>query len=212
MADDLVSTLVDLKEEEALRIVGKRLDEGEEPMKILDDAREALVIVGQRYSDGEYFIPDMVYAGEIVESITQLVKPKLADTATGESQKVGKVIIGTVAGDIHDIGKNIVVFMLDINGFEVFDLGVDAPAQAFVDKISETGAKVVGLSGFLTLSFDSMKETVQAIEKAGLREKVKIMVGGGVLDDSVREYVGADSFGRFAGDAVAIAKDWTGGE
>jgi len=211
MAEDLVGKLVELKEEEALQIVRKRLDEGEDPMKILDDAREALVIVGQRYSDGEYFIPDMLYAGEIVEALTQIVKPKLAET-TGEAEKLGKVIIGTVAGDIHDIGKNIVVFMLDINGFEVIDLGVDVPTQAFVDKISETGAPVVGLSGFLTLSFDAMKDTVQAIEEAGLRDKVKIMVGGGVLNDSVSDYVGADSFGRFAGDAVALAKRWTGGE
>ncbi|MBN2026624.1 MAG: cobalamin-dependent protein [Actinobacteria bacterium] len=212
MAEDLVSKLVELKEEEALQIVRKRLDEGEDPMKILDDAREALVIVGQRYSDGEYFIPDMLYAGEIVEALTRMVKPKLAEGAGGEAEKLGKVIIGTVAGDIHDIGKNIVVFMLDVNGFEVIDLGVDVPTQAFVDKISETGAPVVGLSGFLTLSFDSMKDTVQAIVEAGLRDKVKIMVGGGVLNDSVSEYVGADSFGRFAGDAVALAKKWTGGE
>ena len=212
MAEDLVSKLVDLKEEEALQIVRKRLDEGDDPMKILDDAREALVIVGRRYSDGEYFIPDMLYAGEIVEALTRMVKPKLAESAGGEAEKLGKVIIGTVAGDIHDIGKNIVVFMLDVNGFEVIDLGVDVPAQAFVDKISETGAPVVGLSGFLTLSFDSMKDTVQAIEEAGLRGKVKIMVGGGVLNDAVSDYVGADSFGRFAGDAVSLAKKWTGGE
>jgi len=212
MAEDLVGKLVELKEEEALQIVRKRLDEGGDPMKILDDAREALVIVGQRYSDGEYFIPDMLYAGEIVETLTQMVKPKLAEATGGEAERLGKVIIGTVAGDIHDIGKNIVVFMLDINGFEVIDLGVDVPTQAFVDKISETGAQVVGLSGFLTLSFDAMKDTVQAIEEAGLRDKVKIMVGGGVLNDSVSDYVGADSFGRFAGDAVSLAKRWTGGE
>jgi len=212
MADNLLSTLVDLKEEEALQIVRKRLDGGEDPMKILDDAREALVIVGQRYSDGEYFIPDMVYAGEIVDSITQLVKPKLADKAPSEIKRLGKVVIGTVAGDIHDIGKNIVVFMLEVNGFEVFDLGIDVPAQKFVDKIVETGAPVIGLSGFLTLSFDSMKETVKAIKDAGLRDKVKVMVGGGVLDDSVREYVSADAFGRFAGDAVSIAKRWVEGE
>ena len=103
MAEDLVGKLVELKEEEALQIVRKRLDEGEDPMKILDDAREALVIVGQRYSDGEYFIPDMLYAGEIVEVLTQIVKPKLAESAGGEAKKLGKVIIGTVAGDIHDL-------------------------------------------------------------------------------------------------------------
>jgi len=111
-----------------------------------------------------------------------------------------------------DFGKDIVTFMLDVNGFDVYDLGVDVPADKFVDKLKEVEGKVVALSGFLTLSFDSMKETVQAIKDAGLRDKVKVMVGGGTLDETVREYVGADAFGRFAGDAVSLAKNWLGGK
>jgi len=211
MADDLVGALVELKEDEAKEMVRKRLEGGEDPLKILDDAREALVVVGQRYSDGIYFIPDMVYAGEIVKDITELVKPRLSQES-GKAKTIGKVVIGTVKGDIHDIGKNIVVFMLDINGFEVFDLGVDVSPDAFVEKVKETGTEVVGLSGFLTLSYDSMKDTVKAIEDAGLRDKVKIMIGGGTLNDSVREYAGADAFGCFAGEAVKLAKQWAGGE
>jgi len=210
MAKDLVSTLADLKEEEVLEIAQKRLDSGEDPLKILGDARKAVAIVGQRYQDGEYFIPELVYAGEMLKAIVEMVKPKLAKGA--EVKRLGKVIIGTVAGDIHDIGKDIVTFMLDVNGFEVYDLGVDVPAEEFVDKIKEVEPEVVGLSGFLTVSFDSMKETVQSIKDAGLRDKVRIMVGGGTLDDTVREYVGADAFGRFAGDAVSLAKEWIGGK
>jgi len=210
MAEDLVSILADLKEEEVLALVQKQLDEGQDPMEILNNSRKAVAIVGQRYQTGEYFIPELVYSGEILKAIVEMVKPKLSDSA--EIKRLGKVIIGTVAGDIHDIGKDIVTFMLDVNGFEVYDLGVDVPAQLFVDKIKETGAPVVGLSGFLTLSFDSMKETVAAIKAAGLRDKVKIMVGGGTLDEKVGEYVGADSFGRFAGDAVSMAQKWIGGK
>jgi len=193
-----------------LAIAQKRLDSGEDPLKILGDARKAVAIVGQRYQDGEYFIPELVYSGEMLKAIVEMVKPKLAKGA--EVERLGKVIIGTVAGDIHDIGKDIVTFMLDVNGFEVYDLGVDVPAKEFVNKIKEVEPEVVGLSGFLTVSFDSMKETVQSIKDAGLRDKVRIMVGGGTLDDTVREYVGADAFGRFAGDAVSLAKEWIGGK
>jgi len=210
MAKDLVSTLADLKEEEVLEIAQKRLDSGEDPLKILGDARKAVAIVGQRYQDGEYFIPELVYSGEMLKAIVEMVKPKLAKGA--EVERLGKVIIGTVAGDIHDIGKDIVTFILDVNGFEVYDLGVDIPAEEFVDRIKEVKPEVVGLSGFLTVSFDSMKETIQSIKDAGLRDKVKIMIGGGTLDDTVREYVGADAFGRFAGDAVSLAKEWIGGK
>jgi 5-methyltetrahydrofolate--homocysteine methyltransferase len=209
MAKDLVKTLADLKEKEAVKIVEDRLSAGEDPLKILDDARRAVEIVGKRFSDGEYFIPDLVYAGEILKSITERVKPKIAKGA--EVKRRGKVIVGTVAGDIHDIGKDIVVFMLDVNGFEVFDLGIDVPAQKFVDTIKKTGSTVVGLSGFLTLAFDSMKETVEAVKKAGLRDKVKIMIGGGQIDDQVKAFAGADAYGKDAMAAVTLAKGWIGG-
>src|SRR4030042_4369517 len=196
MAKDLVKTLADLKEKEALKIVEDRLKTGEDPLKILDDARRAVEIVGKRFSDCEYFIPDLVYSGEILKGITEMVKPKL--TKAAEVKRLGKVVLGTVSGDIHDIGKDIVAFMLDISGFEVYDLGVDVPAQKFVEKVKETKASIVGLSGFLTLAFDNMKETIEAIKKAGLRDQVKIMVGGGVIDDQIRNYTGADAYGRAA--------------
>ncbi len=208
MAANLVNALADLKEEEALKIVKDRLDTGEEPLKILDDARKGMEIVGKRFSDSEYFIPDLVYSGEILKGVTELVKPKLAKAAEGK--KLGKVVFGTVAGDIHDIGKDIVVFMLDVNGFEVYDLGVDVPVQKFVDKIKETGAPIVGLSGFLALAFDSMKDTVEAIKKAGLRDRVKIMIGGGQMSDEIKKYTGADAYGKDAMAGVTLAKKWVG--
>jgi methanogenic corrinoid protein MtbC1 len=210
MADDLVKALVDLEEKEVLRIVEERLSTGENPLKILDDSRYALEIVGKRFEAGEYFIPELVYSGEILREITEMVKPKL--TGAAQVKRLGKFVIGTVAGDIHDIGKNIVAFMLDVNGFEVYDLGIDVPAQKFVETIGETKAEIVGLSGFLTLAFDSMKETVGAITAAGLRDKVKIMIGGGQIDDEVRKYAGADAYRPDAMAAVSLAKEWVGGK
>jgi len=165
-------------------------------------------IVGKRFANSEYFIPDLIYSGEILKEITDLVRPKL--TKAAEVKRLGKVVFGTVAGDIHDIGKDIVVFMLDVNGFEVYDLGVDVPAQKFVEKVKESGAPIVGLSGFLTLAFDSMKETIEAIKAAGLRDGVKIMIGGGQISEEIRKYTGADAFGKDAMTGVTLAKKWAG--
>jgi len=210
MAEDLVRMLADLKEKEALRIVEEKLSAGEDPFKILEDSQNAMGIVGKRFADGEYFIPDLVYSGEILKEINDMVKPKLAKAA--EVKRLGKVIIGTVAGDIHDIGKDIVVFMLDVNGFEVYDLGVDVPAQKFVEKIRETEARIVGLSGFLTLAFDSMRGTIEDIRAAGLRDKVKIMIGGGQIDNEIKKYTGADAYGPDAMAGVSLAKEWIRGK
>jgi len=208
MLGDLVNALADLKEKEALEIAQDRLSAGDEPLSILNDARRAMETVGKRFENSEYFIPDLIYSGEILKEITDMVKPKLTQSA--EVKRLGKVVLGTVAGDIHDIGLNIVDFMLDVNGFEVYNLGIDQPAPNFVDKIKETGATIVGLSGFLTLAFDSMKETVEVIKAAGLRDKVKIMIGGGQIDEEIRKYTGADAYGKDAMIGVLLAKQWIG--
>jgi methanogenic corrinoid protein MtbC1 len=207
----LVQLLSDLKESEALSYVQEALDKGTAPAVLLDEAKEGMAIVGERFSKGEYFIPDLIFSGEILKGIVALLEPKLKGEHGEEVKKLGKVIIATVEGDIHDIGKDLVVFMLDVNGFEVIDLGIDVPVQTIVDKLKETNAPVVGLSGFLTLAFDSMKRTVDAIAAAGLRDKVKIMIGGGQIDDQVKEYTGADAYGLDAMDAVKLAKQWIGG-
>ncbi|NIS68644.1 MAG: methionine synthase [Proteobacteria bacterium] len=209
MAEDLVTFLSDLKEQDALRVTEERLNAGEDALRILDDTRKAMQIVGWRFSEGKYFIPDLVYSGKILERITEMVKPKLSRKPEGEH--LGKVVIGTVAGDLHDIGKNLVAFMLDVNGFNVYDLGVDVTPQAFVDKIREVEPEVVGLSGFLTSVYKVMKDTVDAIEAAGLRDTVKIVIGGGVMDDEVRRFCGADAYRPDAMAAVALAKEWIGG-
>jgi len=211
MSGELAKLLSDLKEPEALAFVEKALGEGINPMDLLGDAKEGMGIVGQRFADEDYFIPDLVFSGEILKRIVQMLEPHIKSDEGEEDKRLGKVIIGTVAGDIHDIGKDLVTFMLDVSGFEVFDLGIDVPVQKFVDTIKETDSKVVGLSGFLTLAFDSMKETVDAIREAGLRDDVKIMIGGGQMDEQVRNFTGADAYGKDAMEAVKLAQGWIGG-
>jgi 5-methyltetrahydrofolate--homocysteine methyltransferase len=209
MSGDLVNLLADLKEDEVLALVKKRLDAGDDPLKILDDTSKGMEIVGKRFAAGEYFLPELVYSGEVLKQVNAILKPKLGK-ATAKAKKLGKVVIGTVAGDIHDIGLNIVDFMLDVNGFEVTNLGVDVPKEKFVDAMKKTGAPVLGLSGFLTPAFDAMKETVEAMDKAGLRKNIKIMIGGGQMDDEVRKYAKADAYGKDAMAAVTLTKKWIG--
>lgn len=206
MSGELMEAIAELEEKEALRLTKEKLDRGEEPSLILDESRSGMEIVGKRFSEGTYFLPELIFSAEILKEITEIVKPRLKKDV--QAKRLGKVIIGTVAGDIHDIGKDIVVFMLDVNGFEVYDLGVDVPPKRFVEKIRETNAPVVGLSGFLTLAFDSMKETVDVIRAAGLRDNVKIMIGGGQIDEEIKKYTGADAYGKDAMAAVSLAKAW----
>jgi len=208
MSGDFANLLADLKEDEVLKLTKQRIESGEDPIKILEDSREGMGVVGKRFADGEYFLPELVFSGELLKQVTELVKPHLKQAV--ETKRLGTIVLGTVAGDIHDIGLNIVDFMLDVNGFEVHNLGVDVPKEKFVDKVKETNAPIVGLSGFLTPAFDAMKETVEAIEKAGLRKDIKIMIGGGQMDDEVRKYARADAFGKDAMAAVALAKQWVG--
>ena len=208
MSKELVNAIADMREEETLKLVKEMVEGGSEPMAILGAAREAMDIVGKRYEEGAYFLPELMLAGEMLNQITDILKPELAKLP--EIKRHGKVLIGTVAGDIHDIGKNIVTFMLDVNGFEVLDLGVDVPPQKFVEAIQDFQPQVVGLSGFLTLAFDAMKETLEAIEAAGLRDKVKIMIGGGQINEDIKKYTGADAYGNDAVAGVSLAKKWAG--
>ena len=210
MLSDLAKAIADLKEEEALRLTKQKLDSGVDPLKIIEDGRNAMEIVGKRFEGGEYFVADLVYSGDILQEIAKIVKPKLTKITT--VKRLGKFVIGTVAGDIHDIGKNIVSLMMDLNGFEVYDLGVDVPSQKFVEKVKEVKPELLGLSGLLTVTYDSMKETIEAIKTAGLRNRVKIIIGGCLVNEKIREYTGADAYGPDAIAAVTLAKKWIRGE
>jgi 5-methyltetrahydrofolate--homocysteine methyltransferase len=205
MSKELIEAITEMREEDAVAITQKLLDGGASPADVLEACREAMGIIGMRFETGESFIPELILAGEILAQISAILKPRLQQA--GESQKLAKIVLGTVQGDIHDIAKDIVGFMLDINGFEVTDLGVDVPPAKFVETVKQTGAKIVGLSGFLTLAFDPMKDTVKALKDAGLTD-VRVMIGGGQIDENIRQYTGADAYGKDAMAAVAIAKSW----
>jgi 5-methyltetrahydrofolate--homocysteine methyltransferase len=206
MSQKLIDAITEMREDDAILITNKLLDGGASPTDILGACKDAMDVIGKRFEDGEAFIPELMLAGEMMTAITEILKPRMAEEAIVE--KLGKIVMGTVQGDIHDIAKDIVVFMLDLNGFEVTDLGVDVPPAKFVETVQETGAKIVGLSGFLTLAYDPMKETVAALKEAGF-EDVKVMIGGGQVDENIRQYTGADAYGKDAMAAVALAKDWT---
>ncbi len=202
MANELALAMADLDEGKVQELVAAGLAAGTSPSQLLDECREGMTLIGQRFETGEYYLSDLIMAGEIFKTAAA----DLAAQGGSSGPTKGKVVMGTVKGDIHDIGKDIVVTMLRGANYEVTDLGVDvAPAQ-FVAAVRETGAPVVGMSGLLTISFDPMKETVAALRAAGL--PVKVMIGGGPVSEQVREYVGADALGADAQSAVTLAGQW----
>ncbi|HUW08215.1 MAG TPA: cobalamin-dependent protein [Anaerolineae bacterium] len=211
MKDKLVAAIADMREDEAYELAQAMLDAGEDPQSVLDASQQGLAIVGDRYEQKEYFLPELIIAGDMLRAIGEKVKPLLHAGAVASEPK-GKVVLGTVAGDIHDIGKDIVGFMLEVNNFQVHDIGVDVSSEAFIAAIKEVQPDVVGMSGFLTLGYDQMRHTVEAIKEAGLRDEVKIMIGGAIMDDGAAAYAGADAYGADASAAVKLVQSWTGGE
>jgi len=208
MTERLMHALVHMKEAEALQRAKQLLEQGTAPLEILDSCSKAMEVVGQRFEKGVYFLPHLMMAGEMLKQISGMIKPFIHEQKIHEPG--GRVLIGTVEGDIHDIGKNIVVFLLEANGFEVRDMGINQKPEKFVQAIQSFQPQVVGMSGLLTLAFDSMKKTVQAIQEAGLREAVRIVIGGGVVTDKIREYSGADAYAPDAMAGVRLVKAWTG--
>lgn len=209
MAKELIKAIVSMDGDEAVRITSNLLEQGVEANSILTDCQTAMEEVGKLFETQDYFLPELIMGGEILKQITEIIKPKLVDTQDNNSKK-GKVLFGTVFGDIHDIGKDIVIFMLETNNYEVVDLGVDVSVDRFVDAIKEEKPDIVGMSGFLTKTFDAMKETIKGIKEAGLRDQVKIMIGGGTVTEDVTAYVSADAYGETAMDAVTLANQWMG--
>lgn len=210
MTESLIHALVEMQEAEALQKAKQLLDEGTDPVNILEACSKAMETVGKRFEQGEYFLPHLIMAGVMLKKIYETIKPLIKEDKTEAGR--GRVLMGTVKGDIHDIGKNIVIFLLEVNGFEVRDIGIDQPPENFVEAIREFQPGVVGMSGLLTLAFDSMKKTVRAIEDAGLREKVRIMIGGAQVTEQVKDYAGADAYGPDALAGVRLVEQWIGGE
>lgn len=200
----ITSLLADLDIENLLDETKKEIANGTDAQTILKWCQEGMTIVGERFGAGEYFVSDLMMSSMIFKQVNQELVPLMEGV---ESESLGKVVLGTVEKDIHDIGKDIVFAMLKSNGFDVIDVGVDAKPEVFVKALKESGAKVLALSCLLTTCYDSIKETVEALNEAGLRDKVKVIIGGGPVDESVVKYSGADTYGPDAQFAVTYCKE-----
>ena len=210
MSTPLNDAILAMDEGGALKIVKDRLDAGEAPEAVLEDAKGAMTVLGEKFACEEVFIPELIMGGEIMKGIAAELKPRITADASAEKRAI--VVIGTVHGDIHDIGKDVVCMMLEVSGYEVHDLGIVVPVDSFIAAIKEHNADIVGLSGLLTLAFDSMKDTIEGIAAAGLRDRVKVMIGGSPVDRQVQDYTGADGWGSDVGVALRLAAEWTGEE
>jgi methanogenic corrinoid protein MtbC1 len=207
--EKLTEAIVEMEEAQAMALTRELLESGTAPMAIFEAYQDALVAVGKRFEKGVYFIPELILSGNMMNEAMEIIKPYLdGQIVRDEREKIGKILMATVEGDIHDIGKNIVSALLDLNGFEVKDLGVDVPIDKIVSEAREFGADIVGLSGLLTLAFDPMKELVDKLEAAGLRQTIKVIIGGGQMDAQVCEYVGADAFVIDAVTGINLCKEW----
>jgi len=194
----------------ALLLVQQALESGLEPMQIIDEGlTPAMHVVGDKFSCGEYFIPHLVMAARAMQSAMKVVEPELKKRHQAV-EGAGTAVIGTVHGDIHEIGKSLVGVMLSANGFQVHDLGVNVPVEAFIAKVQETGAGLVGLSSLLTTTMVVQRKVVQALEGAGLRDRVKVMVGGAPVKQGWADEIGADGYAEDATSAVELAKRLAG--
>jgi methanogenic corrinoid protein MtbC1 len=204
---NIASLIADVDEDKTLAEVRRALSGSADPLSLLEELRQGMSAVGDRFESKEYFLPELILSAEIFKEAIALIEPHLKGRRVSSR---GLVVIGTVQGDIHDIGKNIVATMLRCAGYEVHDLGIDVPPQAFVDKVKETGTGLVAMSGLLTLAFETMKETVGALADAGLRNSVKVIIGGGPVNEKVVEFCGADAYGKDPADAVRLADGFIG--
>ncbi|AOQ24045.1 cobalamin B12-binding domain-containing protein [Neomoorella thermoacetica] len=202
LTDTLSKAMAELEEEQVLAQVKERLGGGVAPLEIVKTLQEGMVEVGNRFQSGEYFLSELIMAGEIMKGAMDILEPHLG----GESgEHKGTIVIGTVKGDIHDLGKNIVIMLLKGAGYKVVDLGVDVPKEKFVEALQETKAPLVGMSVLLTSCQEAMKETIEAIRGAGL--DTKVVIGGNYIDETVKNYVGADYYATTATDGVKVAAE-----
>jgi len=205
--DELINAMTELNEDRALEVVRELMKE-KSAIDIINVAREGMQQVGEKFAAKEFFLADLIFSAEIFQEIMNLLEPELKSGE--ETSYIGKVVIGTVKNDIHDIGKNIIVSLLRAAGFDVVDLGVDVPSEKFVEAVKKENPQVLGLSGLLTIAIDEMKKTIEAIQANGLRDEIRIIVGGGPIDESVRSYVGADASCRDAVEGVRLIKEFLG--
>lgn len=206
---ELGRALVELDEDLVNKIVKQKIDAGESPLNIIKELNEGMGKIGSLFEANEYYLSELIMSGEILKGVMNELEPLLANVEK-DTSSAGLVVIGTVKDDIHDIGKNIVVTLLKGTGFDVMDLGVDVPAETFVQTMKDTGSKVLGLSALLNFTFPAMKEVIDQLAAAGLRDQVKVIIGGAPCNEEVRQYTGADYLAKDAASGVSICKEILG--
>lgn len=205
MDDQLIAAVEQLNGDEVIKLVEQRMKTGKDPAYLQKQIQLGMIKVGILYEKGDYFIADLIMAGEIVKEVLKLIlsKPK-----KDNYNKIGTVLLGTVEGDIHDLGKNIFSSMLEAEGFEVIDLGTDVAPKVFVVQTKEIRPQIIAMSGVLTLAVESMKKTVDALISHGLRDQVKVLIGGNAVNRISFEYIGADAFTNNTDEGVTYCKKW----
>nr|WP_320131305.1 cobalamin-dependent protein [uncultured Holophaga sp.] len=207
MSETVINAMADLEEALLLKEVKSLREQGIPALAIIQKLQEGMNIVGKRYEEKEYYLSELIMSAEIFKEVTEQLG---ADLNAGDAPSHGTFVMGTIYGDIHDIGKNIVTTVMSCNGFKVVDLGVDVPTERYLQAIREYRPQLVGISCLLTTAFDGMKECISSIEAADLRSGLKILIGGGPCDQTTADYVGADAYCKTAQDAVDYAKRLVG--
>jgi corrinoid protein of di/trimethylamine methyltransferase len=203
---DITSSLVECEPDLTARLTDEALETGVEPLAIIDRGLvPGMEVVGQKFEAGEYFLPQLVIAANAMQQAMESLEPALY-ARQQVTESAGRVVIGTVEGDIHEIGKSLVATMLSANGFRVYDLGVDVSPAIFVDKVRETKADLLGLSALLTTTMTAQREVIQAVEEAGIRDRVKVMVGGAPVTQEWADAIGADGYAEDVIGAVELGK------
>jgi len=204
--EKLTAAMGDLDEDQMIADLNAVMAEGgKDAAKAMEACQKGMDIVGNKFEEGEYFVGDLIYAGELMTQAVDILKAGLV--ADGNNGPATKMVLCTVKDDLHDIGKNIVRSMLEANGFDVVDLGIDVPKEKIVETVKAEGIKIVALSGVLTLAIDSMKDTVAALKAAGLND-VKVIIGGAPVSESAKEVTGADEWAYSPQKTVQVCKEW----
>jgi methanogenic corrinoid protein MtbC1 len=210
MFEEMALAIVELERDKALSLAESRSKKGESPLQILEECRHGMSIIGERYQKGEYFLAELMLSADIFKEVTAILEPQLAKVRP--PKLAGKIVLATLKGDIHDLGKNLFGSLVKIRGFEVYDLGVDVAPALVVEKVKEVKPNFLGFSALITTAFTCMKEATEMLDEAGLRSQFKVMVGGGVTTPTVRDYVGADFQTTDAMEGVAYCLKMTGGK
>ena len=207
MIEKLKALFIGMKRQEAIYLVKEELESGTDPILILEVCREAMEEIGKKFETGEFFLSELIYSAEVFKALSMILEPRLTSKRSEEEPKA-VVVFGTPKGDVHDLGKNIVITMMRAQGFAVHDLGVDVPSEMFIDKLQETGANILCLSALITPAFAAMKKAISLLSEKGLRSETFVMIGGGVTTEFARKEVGADVQTLDPTEAIRLCKQY----